>query len=54
MLENLANNRFGTVMADGHYGEVEISPVVLGQVRDLFQGIINSFEWDGYVRHEPN
>ena len=53
VLEGLMNNRFGSVMADGHYGEVEISPTVLGQVRDLLQDVINSFDWDGPPRHEP-
>jgi len=46
-------NLFGSTMADGSYGEVEVSAAALQQVAALVQQIIDAFEWTGPVRHEP-
>jgi hypothetical protein len=53
ILESLNNNLFGTTMADGHYGEIEVSVGTLGLARECVQGVISAFAWKGWKRHEP-
>lgn len=47
VLNSLNNNRYGCTMADGHYGEVEVSSNTLSFVRDAIQKILTSFSWTG-------
>lgn len=53
ILEQLNGNNFGSTMADGSYGEVEISISSLFAARDSIQQIINSFTWTGPGRFQP-
>ena len=53
MLENLINNRFGSTMADGHYGEVDVSPDTLEAAGTAVQSVINVFKWKGPPQHWP-
>jgi hypothetical protein len=53
IVENLCDNLFGSTMADGSYGEVEVSEAALQQVVALVQQIIDAFEWTGPARLEP-
>lgn len=54
MLESLNNNCFGTTMADGHYGEVEVSVATLATAANCVQQVINAFTWKGWPRHVPD
>lgn len=53
MLENLFNNRFGSTMDDGHYGEVEVSVETLRAAAACVQRVMNTFSWKGPRRHSP-
>jgi hypothetical protein len=53
-LNNLNGNRFGTTLADGHYGEVEISEHTLNIARDTVQDALDSFSWTGHPTHSPS
>ena len=53
-MECLNGNLFGSIMSDGHYGEVELSKGALGEVCRVIQQILNSFKWKGPKRHAPN
>lgn len=53
-LGNLNGNKFGSTMADGHYGEVEVSIDSLNFVRDSIQKILDSFNWRGSKRFYPS
>ena len=52
-LENLCGNRFGSTMADGHYGEVEVSRTTLEAAGAAIQAVINAFRWKGLPQHWP-
>lgn len=53
MLNNLFGTKFGSTMADGHYGEVDISPESLVKMQSIIQQTFDSFEWDGPKVHLP-
>jgi hypothetical protein len=52
-IESLCNNRFGSTMADGYYGELEISAEALAGVCVVLQQVIDAFNWKGPPRHSP-
>jgi len=54
VLESLNGNLFGSTMADGHYGQVEVSPRVLLGANQLVQLLLEQFEWKGPPRHTPS
>jgi hypothetical protein len=47
MLECLNGNRFGSTMADGHYGEVEVSIQTLRSAEAIVKEAVNGFKWKG-------
>lgn len=51
--ESLMNNKFGSTMADGHYGEVEVTFNSVKVARNCVQDVIDSFEWKGAKSHYP-
>jgi hypothetical protein len=53
MLDCLNGNRYGCTMADGHYGEVEVSEQNLTIVQNCIQAVLNAFSWKGSRRHTP-
>ena len=53
VLSSLNNNRFGCTMADGHFGEVEVSSATLTAVGELTQRTIDAFVWQGPGRFAP-
>lgn len=53
VLSNLNGNRFGCTMADGHFGEFEVSSTTLQAVGALAQRSINAFTWEGTGRYTP-
>lgn len=54
ILEALNDRSFGSVMADGHYGEVEVSAATLQHAAECVQSVIDAFTWHGPVRHIPD
>ncbi|WP_035060607.1 hypothetical protein [Andreprevotia chitinilytica] len=53
-LNNLNGSRYGSTTADGHYGEVDVSPESLAHLQRIFEGALNSFKWCGPQRHIPD
>ncbi|MHA6891807.1 hypothetical protein [Ralstonia pseudosolanacearum] len=54
VLNTLNGNRFGCTMADGHYGEVEISPRSVQALSELLHEVLQCFEWMGSAQHSPS
>lgn len=52
-IENLHGNRFGSIMENGEYGEVEISAEKIKVLADCIQTVIEAFDWQGPARHYP-
>lgn len=53
-LSNLNGNRLGYTIDDGSYQEFEVSEITLGKIADLFQSLINSFQWSGPTSIRPH
>lgn len=53
MLDNLNGSKFGTTMADGHYGEIDVTHETLEIIRDIVQEVICSFQWEGAKEFLP-
>ncbi len=53
VIDMLNDNRYGGTLADGSYGEVEISSTTVATARDLVQRALNSFTWTGHIEHRP-
>lgn len=45
--------KFGCTKADGHYGEIDISPESMQSLQVIIHEILNAFQWHGMKRHEP-
>lgn len=54
ILDCLSDNRYGCTMADGHFGEVEVSEKSLRVAQRCLQGVLDGFGWSGPRRHTPN
>jgi len=53
MLSSLMDDRYGCTMADGHFGEVRVSPHSMEVLRDIFCRALYSFAWKGGPQHRP-
>jgi hypothetical protein len=53
-LSNLNGDRLGYTIDDGTYQEFEINQNSLGVVADLFQQLINGFQWKGPIEISPH
>lgn len=53
IFNTLMGTRFGCTKADGHYGEVDISPESMQALQKILHDVLNSFQWEGMKRHEP-
>lgn len=53
ILSNLSGNKFGATMADGHFGEVEVSARTLADMRDRIEAVFNVLPWKGSPRLIP-
>ncbi|CAH3564703.1 hypothetical protein [Citrobacter freundii] len=49
----LLGNKFGATMANGEFGEVEVSKVSLSKIQRIIQDVFNSFSWIGDKRYLP-
>jgi len=54
MLNCLNGTKYGNTMADGHYGEVDVSPPSMEALHSIFQQVLTSFKWKGSQRHLPS
>jgi hypothetical protein len=41
-------------MADGHYGEVDVSPESMNHLQTILKEVLNSFKWKGSPQHKPS
>ncbi|HDU5223398.1 TPA: hypothetical protein RFU73_003986 [Klebsiella pneumoniae] len=53
ILSNLNGTKFGCTMADGHFGEVDVSPESMDKLKSIIQNTFNAFEWDRPKEHLP-
>ena len=53
ILSSLNGTKFGCTMADGHFGEVDVSPESMGKLQSIIQKTFNAFEWNGPKQHLP-
>ncbi|WP_313626434.1 hypothetical protein [Kosakonia sp.] len=53
MLSNILGTKLGYTMADGNYGEVDISAESMLKVTKIIQDVFNSFIWKGSPQHLP-
>ena len=54
MLSHLKGTRYGSTMADGHYGEVDVSPESMEKLRTILHAVLHAFKWKGPRRHLPS
>jgi len=54
IIELLNDRHFGCTLADGHYGEVEISIDRLSTAAGCVQRLLDAFDWQGPSRHVPD
>jgi hypothetical protein len=54
ILNSLNNNRFGSTMNDGEFGEVEVSPATVAFAQAAIQGTLDALRWKGPRRYEPS
>ena len=54
VLNCLNGSKYGSTMADGHYGEVDVSPESMAQLQKILQSVLQSFTWRGPMQHAPS
>jgi len=54
ILNSLNGSRFGSTMADGHFGEVDVSPESLEALQHILNDVLQAFSWQGPVQHGPS
>jgi len=54
ILNSLIGNNYGSTMADGHYGEVDVSIDSLSKLRNILEETMNAFEWTGSASVYPS
>lgn len=53
VIDALRGNVFGSTMADGHYGEIEVSDATLTKLQALLQKLLDALPWSGESRESP-
>jgi hypothetical protein len=53
VLDFLDDNRYGGTLADGTYGQVEISAGTVTGAQQLIQQVLDAFSWRGPRQHKP-
>lgn len=53
VIDSLNGNHFGATMADGHYGEVEVSAASLATIRQHIEAVHEALPWRGPRRLFP-
>ena len=54
VLKCLNGTKYGNAMADGHYGEVDVSPESMSALCEIFQDVLDAFSWKGSKSHLPS
>jgi hypothetical protein len=54
ILDNLNGSRFGSTMADGHFGEVDVSSESMASLQIILTAVCESFRWKGPKQHFPS
>lgn len=54
VINSLNGSRYGSTMADGHYGEVDISPQSMEHLQRILVGVLELFQWHGPKEHLPS
>ena len=54
ILNSINGSKYGSTMADGYYGEVDVSARSMEELRCILEGVLQSFEWKGQKQHEPS
>lgn len=54
VLGHLHGSTYGCTKADGHYGEIDISPESLQCFQEILQTVLSSFKWRGPKQHSPH
>ncbi|NMF88266.1 hypothetical protein [Aromatoleum petrolei] len=54
VLNSLNGSKYGSTMADGHYGEVDVSPESMQKLHYILHEALALFRWKGPKRHSPS
>lgn len=54
VLNNLNGSKYGSTMADGHFGEIDVSVESMKHLKIILEEVLNSFKWHGPRHHEPS
>jgi hypothetical protein len=54
ILNSINGSKYGSTMADGHYGEVDVSPESMEILQKILQQTLEVFEWHGPKQHGPS
>lgn len=54
VLNCLNGSKYGSTMADGHYGEIDVSPESMQRLQSVLQELLSLFKWSGPMRHAPS
>lgn len=54
VLNNLNGSRYGSTTADGHYGEVDVSPESMQRLQQILHSVLQCFRWRGSKQHSPS
>ncbi|MFK4447480.1 hypothetical protein ABH944_007782 [Caballeronia udeis] len=50
----LNGSKYGSTMADGHYGEVDVSIESMEHLQRILESVLASFQWRGPKQHLPS
>lgn len=54
VLNCLNGSKYGSTMADGHYGEIDVSPQSMQRLQSVLQELLSLFKWHGPKEHSPS
>lgn len=54
VLNSLNGSKYGSTMADGHYGEVDVCPESMSHLQEILNNILGAFKWHGPKQHKPS
>ncbi|MFN7098300.1 MAG: hypothetical protein ACK4PR_12215, partial [Gammaproteobacteria bacterium] len=54
IMDSLINKKFGSTMACGNYGEVDVSIDSMTKLQTIFQNVLNALPWTGPHHHYPS
>lgn len=54
VLNCLNGSKYGSTMADGHYGEIDVSPESMQKLQYILQELLSLFSWRGPKQHAPS